>query len=94
LLTCSTSRRDSCRERSAHRCFPAIYLTGGIIGTLHHLYFAGTPTVALAFGSLFSALEIVPLLLEVMKQSRISLDLMWRRRASVKVPADAPAELA
>lgn len=41
----------------------AIYLTGGIVGTLHHLYFAGTPTVALAFGSVFSALEIVPLLL-------------------------------
>ena len=41
----------------------AIYLSGGIIGTLHHLYFAGTPTVAIAFGSVFSALEIVPLLL-------------------------------
>jgi len=41
----------------------AIYLTGGIVGTLHHLYFAGTPTVALALGSVFSALEIVPLLL-------------------------------
>lgn len=39
----------------------AIYLSGGIIGTLHHLYFAGTPTVALAFGATFSALEIVPL---------------------------------
>jgi nitric oxide reductase subunit B len=41
----------------------AIYLSGGIIGTLHHLYFSGTPTVAIAFGSVFSALEIVPLLL-------------------------------
>jgi nitric oxide reductase subunit B len=41
----------------------AIYLSGGIIGTLHHLYFAGTPTVVLAFGAVFSALEIVPLLL-------------------------------
>ena len=41
----------------------AIYLSGGIVGTLHHLYFAGTPTIALAFGSVFSALEIVPLLL-------------------------------
>ncbi|HEY0457727.1 MAG TPA: nitric-oxide reductase large subunit [Pyrinomonadaceae bacterium] len=39
----------------------SIYLSGGIIGTLHHLYFAGTSTVALAFGSVFSALEIVPL---------------------------------
>lgn len=41
----------------------AIYLSGGIIGTLHHLYFAGTPTAALAFGAVFSALEIVPLTL-------------------------------
>ena len=40
----------------------AIYLSGGIIGTMHHLYFSGTPTIALAFGSVFSALEIVPLI--------------------------------
>jgi nitric oxide reductase subunit B len=38
-----------------------IFLGGGIIGTCHHLYFSGTPTVALAFGSVFSALEVVPL---------------------------------
>jgi nitric oxide reductase subunit B len=38
-----------------------IFLSGGIIGTCHHLYFSGTPTVALAFGSVFSALEVVPL---------------------------------
>jgi len=38
-----------------------IFLAGGIIGTCHHLYFSGTPTVALAFGSVFSALEVVPL---------------------------------
>ncbi|MEO7538589.1 MAG: nitric-oxide reductase large subunit, partial [Pyrinomonadaceae bacterium] len=52
--------------RASHAAYAAllsgaIYLSGGIIGTLHHLYFAGTPTVALAFGSVFSALEIVPL---------------------------------
>src|SRR4029077_18335151 len=40
-----------------------IYLSGGIIGTCHHLYFAGTPTVVLAWGSVFSALEVVPLVL-------------------------------
>lgn len=40
-----------------------IYLSGGIIGTLHHLYFSGTPTAALAFGAVFSALEVVPLVL-------------------------------
>lgn len=38
-----------------------IFLSGGIIGTLHHLYFTGTPTVVLALGSVFSALEVVPL---------------------------------
>jgi nitric oxide reductase subunit B len=40
-----------------------IFLFGGIIGTFHHLYFAGTPTGVLAFGASFSALEVVPLLL-------------------------------
>ncbi|CAH1203879.1 hypothetical protein PAECIP111893_02102 [Paenibacillus plantiphilus] len=40
-----------------------IFLFGGIIGTFHHLYFAGTPEGVLAFGAVFSALEVVPLLL-------------------------------
>ncbi|MEI7998462.1 MAG: nitric-oxide reductase large subunit [Candidatus Omnitrophota bacterium] len=40
-----------------------IYLSGGIIGTLHHLYFSGTPVSAMAFGAVFSALEVVPLVL-------------------------------
>lgn len=39
-----------------------IFLGGGVIGTLHHLYFSGTPTIAIAFGSVFSALEVVPLM--------------------------------
>jgi nitric oxide reductase subunit B len=38
-----------------------IFLSGGIIGTLHHLYYSGTPTVVRAFGAVFSALEVVPL---------------------------------
>jgi len=40
-----------------------IFLSGGIIGTMHHLYFTGTPTPVLAFGAVFSALEVVPLAL-------------------------------
>lgn len=40
-----------------------IFLSGGIIGTFHHLYFTGTPTSVLALGSVFSALEVVPLTL-------------------------------
>lgn len=41
----------------------AVFLGGGIIGTFHHLYFTGTPTAVLAWGSVFSALEVVPLTL-------------------------------
>lgn len=40
-----------------------IFLTGGILGTLHHLYFSGTPVQAIALGATFSALEVVPLTL-------------------------------
>ena len=39
-----------------------LYSTGGVIGTMHHLYFSGTPAEHLALGAMFSALEVVPLL--------------------------------
>jgi len=38
-----------------------VFLSGGIIGTFHHLYFAGTPISILALGASFSALEVAPL---------------------------------
>ncbi len=38
-----------------------VFMAGGVIGTLHHLYFSGTPTSVLALGASFSALEVVPL---------------------------------
>jgi nitric oxide reductase subunit B len=41
----------------------SIFLAGGIVGTMHHLYFTGTPTAVLALGAVFSAMEIVPLTL-------------------------------
>ncbi len=40
-----------------------LYLSGGILGMFHHLYFTGTPTAVLALGGLFSALELVPLVM-------------------------------
>ena len=54
------------RARSATRAVlfsTIIFLSGGIIGTFHHLYFTGTPTSILALGASFSALEVVPLVL-------------------------------
>jgi nitric oxide reductase subunit B len=38
-----------------------VFLFGGILGTLHHLYFTGTPTFVIGLGAMFSALEVVPL---------------------------------
>ncbi|MCB2207235.1 MAG: nitric-oxide reductase large subunit [Bacteroidetes bacterium] len=40
-----------------------VFLSGGILGTFHHLYFSGTPVAVLALGASFSALEVVPLVL-------------------------------
>lgn len=40
-----------------------IFLSGGIIGTFHHLYFTGMPASVMALGAVFSALEVVPLVL-------------------------------
>jgi nitric oxide reductase subunit B len=40
-----------------------VFLSGGIIGTFHHLYFTGVPSAVLALGAVFSALEVVPLVL-------------------------------
>ena len=60
-----------------------IYLSGGIIGTFHHLYFSGTPSAVLGFGAVFSALEVVPLVLvgfeawENIRLSRESAQAAW-----------------
>lgn len=39
-----------------------LFLLGGVPGTLHHLYFSGTTTPIMAIGAVFSALEVVPLI--------------------------------
>ena len=60
-----------------------VYLSGGIIGTLHHLYFSGTPTVTLGFGAVFSALEVVPLVFvgyEAWENIRLSRASDWVRK--------------
>jgi nitric oxide reductase subunit B len=59
-----------------------IFLSGGILGTFHHLYFAGTPTSVMALGATFSALEVVPLVLmgfEAWDHVRLSRNPSWVR---------------
>ena len=38
-----------------------LYSIGGVIGTMHHLYFSGAPAVHMALGAFFSAMEVIPL---------------------------------
>ncbi len=57
-----------------------IFLSGGILGTFHHLYFTGTPTAVMALGASFSALEVVPLVLmgfEAFDNLRVSRATEW-----------------
>ncbi len=59
-----------------------IFLSGGILGTFHHLYFSGTPTAVMALGATFSALEVVPLVLigfEAYENYRMSKATKWIR---------------
>lgn len=60
-----------------------IFLTGGIIGTLHHLYFAGTPIAIMALGAVFSALEVVPLTIigfEAWDNIRLARSTEWAHK--------------
>jgi nitric oxide reductase subunit B len=59
-----------------------IFLSGGILGTFHHLYFTGTPTAVMAIGASFSALEVVPLVLmgfEAFDNLKVSRSSDWIR---------------
>lgn len=38
-----------------------LYSAGGIVGTMHHLYFSGEPALHMALGAFFSAAEVIPL---------------------------------
>lgn len=40
-----------------------LYSIGGVVGSMHHLYFSGAPAVHMALGAFFSAMEVVPLVL-------------------------------
>jgi nitric oxide reductase subunit B len=60
-----------------------VFMSGGVLGTFHHLYWSGTPTAVLALGASFSALEVVPLALigfEAFETYRHRLATPWMAR--------------
>jgi len=38
-----------------------LYSVGGVVGTMHHVYFSGEPALHMALGAFFSAAEVIPL---------------------------------
>lgn len=62
-----------------------LYSVGGVIGTMHHLYFSGTPVEHMALGAFFSAIEVVPLTFLTV-EARTFLQLGSRQESRSKAP--------
>ncbi|VVP88672.1 hypothetical protein PS918_03010 [Pseudomonas fluorescens] len=61
----------------------SLFMLGGVPGTFHHIYFAGTTTPVMAVGATFSALEVVPLILlgyEAWENWRLKERAPWMAR--------------
>lgn len=64
-----------------------LYSVGGVIGTMHHLYFSGTPVEHMALGAFFSALEVIPLtFLTVEAWTFLQLGARQQNRSSAPFP--------
>ena len=64
-----------------------LYSVGGVIGTMHHLYFSGTPVEHMALGAFFSAMEVIPLtFLTVEAWTFLQLGSRQQSRSSAPFP--------
>ncbi len=62
FIFCSLGLVSKRMATTASLASASLFMLGGIPGTFHHLYFAGTTTSVMAVGATFSALEVVPLI--------------------------------
>jgi len=64
-----------------------LYSAGGVIGTMHHVYFSGEPSVHMALGAFFSAAEVIPLtFLTLEAWSFLQLGAHQQSKSSVPFP--------
>jgi len=64
-----------------------LYSAGGVIGTMHHLYFSGEPAEHMALGAFFSAAEVIPLtFLSVEAWSFLQLGAAQQSRSKTPFP--------
>jgi nitric oxide reductase subunit B len=57
-----------------------IFLNAGVLGMFHHIYWSGTPISVMAVGSIFSALEVVPLMVvgfEAYHHAKMEQEAPW-----------------
>jgi nitric oxide reductase subunit B len=62
-----------------------LYSAGGIVGTMHHVYFSGAPAMHMAMGAFFSAAEVIPLTFLTL-ESWSFLQLGTRQTAGARTP--------
>src|SRR5207248_1061086 len=64
-----------------------LYSAGGVIGTMHHVYFSGEPSIHMALGAFFSAAEVIPLtFLTVEAWSFLQLGAAQETKSVTKFP--------
>jgi nitric oxide reductase subunit B len=64
-----------------------LYSVGGVVGTMHHLYFSGEPAEHMALGAFFSAAEVIPLtFLTVEAWSFLQLGAAQQSRSQTPFP--------
>ena len=64
-----------------------LYSMGGIVGTMHHVYFSGEPALHMALGAFFSAAEVIPLtFLTVEAWSFLQLGTVQGERSAAPFP--------
>ena len=64
-----------------------LYSAGGIVGTMHHVYFSGEPALHMALGAFFSAGEVIPLtFLTIEAWSFLQLGTVQGERAATPFP--------
>jgi nitric oxide reductase subunit B len=66
-----------------------LYSLGGVVGTMHHLYFSGTAAETMALGAFFSAAEVLPLTFLTVEAWSF-LQLGSRQEHSVRDTVPAP----
>lgn len=80
FIFCSMGLVSRKTATAASLASASLFMLGGIPGTFHHLYFAGTTTPIMAVGATFSALEVVPLVVlgyEAWEHWRLKQQAAW-----------------